>query len=126
MHTTDWQKSTYSGDGSNCLYVAATSPGTIHLRESDKPEVILITTRPRLGDTDTSPEDPTMPTCYVNDWKVWDTRTPPLVSQTFRLPMVAAAGVSHETHGWHLSAPRVELISMSSQTPSAFFSTRAA
>lgn len=49
MHTTDWQKSTYSGDGSNCVYVAATSSGTIHLRESDEPEVILITTRPRLG-----------------------------------------------------------------------------
>ncbi|NGO48284.1 DUF397 domain-containing protein [Streptomyces ureilyticus] len=49
MHTTDWQKSTYSGDGSNCLYIASASPGTIHLRESDEPEVILITTRPRLG-----------------------------------------------------------------------------
>ncbi|MFE9649744.1 DUF397 domain-containing protein [Streptomyces sp. NPDC006365] len=50
MHTTDWQKSTYSGDGSNCVYVAATSTGAIHLRESDEPEVILITTRPRLDD----------------------------------------------------------------------------
>lgn len=49
MHATDWQKSTYSGDGSNCVYIAATSSGTIHLRESDAPEVILITTRPRLG-----------------------------------------------------------------------------
>ncbi|MFG2023025.1 DUF397 domain-containing protein [Streptomyces sp. NPDC048825] len=50
MHTTDWQKSTYSGDGSNCVYVAATSTGAIHIRESDEPEVILITTRPRLAE----------------------------------------------------------------------------
>ncbi|GAB2995809.1 hypothetical protein GCM10023080_072610 [Streptomyces pseudoechinosporeus] len=49
MHLIDWQKSTYSGDGSNCLYIATTSSGTIYLRESDEPEVVLLTTRPRLG-----------------------------------------------------------------------------
>jgi hypothetical protein len=43
-----WQKSSYSAEAANCLYVAATT-GAIHLRESDEPEVILITTRPRLG-----------------------------------------------------------------------------
>ncbi|MFH8485401.1 DUF397 domain-containing protein [Streptomyces longisporoflavus] len=43
MHTYDWQKSTYSGDASNCVYVAATPDGTIHLRESDTPDTILIT-----------------------------------------------------------------------------------
>ncbi|MET7973679.1 DUF397 domain-containing protein [Streptomyces mirabilis] len=43
MHTIHWQKSTYSGDGSNCVYVAATPTGTVHLRESDEPETILTT-----------------------------------------------------------------------------------
>jgi len=50
MSTDHWQKSTYSGDASNCVYVAATPAGQVHLRESDEPEVILTTTRPRLGD----------------------------------------------------------------------------
>ncbi|MFF3503170.1 DUF397 domain-containing protein [Streptomyces sp. NPDC003247] len=39
-----WQKSTYSGDGSNCLYVAATPTGTAYLRESDTPDTVLTTT----------------------------------------------------------------------------------
>ncbi|WP_328669249.1 DUF397 domain-containing protein [Streptomyces sp. NBC_00328] len=43
MHTTHWQKSTYSGDSSNCVYVAATPTGTVHLRESDEPETVLTT-----------------------------------------------------------------------------------
>jgi hypothetical protein len=40
----DWQKSSYSSQGANCLYVAARSPDVIKLRESDTPDVILITT----------------------------------------------------------------------------------
>lgn len=44
MHSTEWQKSTYSGDGSNCLYVSAEPIGTIRLRESDTPDTILTTT----------------------------------------------------------------------------------
>ncbi|MEU9473281.1 DUF397 domain-containing protein [Streptomyces avermitilis] len=45
MHIpTAWQKSTYSPDGSNCVYVAATPTGAVHLRESDEPDVILTTT----------------------------------------------------------------------------------
>jgi hypothetical protein len=43
-----WQKSTYSPDASNCVYVAAPTPGTIHLRESDEPDVVLATTTPGL------------------------------------------------------------------------------
>jgi hypothetical protein len=43
-----WQKSTYSGDSSNCVYVAAVPSGAIHLRESDAPEVILTTTAAAL------------------------------------------------------------------------------
>ncbi|MBA2944272.1 DUF397 domain-containing protein [Streptomyces sp. PSKA28] len=38
-----WQKSTFSPDGSDCVYVAATPDGTILLRESDEPEVMLST-----------------------------------------------------------------------------------
>ncbi|MFC8131273.1 DUF397 domain-containing protein [Streptomyces sp. NPDC057302] len=44
MHTYNWQKSTYSGDASNCVYVAATPDGKIHLRESDTPTTTLTTT----------------------------------------------------------------------------------
>ncbi|MEW2566645.1 DUF397 domain-containing protein [Streptomyces sp. NPDC047070] len=50
MPTIHWQKSTYSGDSSNCVYVAATPAGTVHLRESDAPDTTLITTRARLGE----------------------------------------------------------------------------
>ncbi|MFI0982268.1 DUF397 domain-containing protein [Streptomyces sp. NPDC021093] len=39
-----WQKSTFSdGAGDNCVNVAS-SDGTVHLRESDEPEVVLTTT----------------------------------------------------------------------------------
>ncbi|MEV7197443.1 DUF397 domain-containing protein [Streptomyces sp. NPDC093510] len=43
-----WQKSTYSGDSSNCVYISAPTPATIRLRESDAPETILTTTPGRL------------------------------------------------------------------------------
>ena len=36
-----WQKSSYSQEASSCVYVAAAPDGTIHLRESDNPDVIL-------------------------------------------------------------------------------------
>ncbi|MFJ9377882.1 DUF397 domain-containing protein [Streptomyces sp. NPDC101455] len=39
-----WQKSTYSPDGSNCVYVAADPTGTVRLRESDTPGTILTAT----------------------------------------------------------------------------------
>ncbi|MFF8191614.1 DUF397 domain-containing protein [Streptomyces bobili] len=41
----NWQKSSFSGggDGSNCLELAST-PTTLHLRESDTPSTILTTT----------------------------------------------------------------------------------
>lgn len=49
MSTPHWQKSTYSGDASNCLHIAAspTTP-TLYLRESDIPATILTTTRTPL------------------------------------------------------------------------------
>ncbi|MFF4155938.1 DUF397 domain-containing protein [Streptomyces sp. NPDC001678] len=43
-----WQKSSYSGDDSSCLYLAPSPTGGIHLRESDDPDVILTTTPARL------------------------------------------------------------------------------
>jgi len=46
MHDIEWQKSTYSGDGSNCVHIAAAAPGTILLRESDEPEDRVLTTAP--------------------------------------------------------------------------------
>jgi hypothetical protein len=44
-----WQKSSYSQEASACIYVAATPTGTILLRESDEPEVVLITGPGQLG-----------------------------------------------------------------------------
>jgi hypothetical protein len=45
----NWQKSTYSEEGSSCVYLATTPAGTILLRESDDPEVILTTGPRQLG-----------------------------------------------------------------------------
>ncbi|MFH8464001.1 DUF397 domain-containing protein [Streptomyces sp. NPDC020707] len=45
-----WQKSTYSAEAANCVYVAAAPAGTVALRESDAPDTTLITTRARLGE----------------------------------------------------------------------------
>ncbi|MFI6404185.1 DUF397 domain-containing protein [Streptomyces sp. NPDC050548] len=39
-----WQKSTYSPDASNRVYVSADPTGTVRLRESDTPHTILTTT----------------------------------------------------------------------------------
>jgi len=46
----NWQKSSFSGsgDGNNCLELAAT-PTTIHLRESDTPDTQLTTTLASLA-----------------------------------------------------------------------------
>lgn len=43
-----WQKSSYSGEGSNCIYIASTANGTIKIRESDAPEAIVTTTPAKL------------------------------------------------------------------------------
>ncbi|MBA4860938.1 DUF397 domain-containing protein [Streptomyces sp. PSKA54] len=39
-----WIKSSFSEDQANCVYVAAAPDGTLHLRESDTPDVVLHTT----------------------------------------------------------------------------------
>lgn len=49
MSTHHWQKSSFSGEAANCLYVAEAPDGTIMLRESDQPEVIITTTREHLS-----------------------------------------------------------------------------
>ena len=36
MHPIHWRKSSYSGDGSNCVEIA-TTPTVIHVRDSKKP-----------------------------------------------------------------------------------------
>lgn len=36
MHQLHWQKSSYSGDGSNCVEIAAT-PAAVHIRDSKTP-----------------------------------------------------------------------------------------
>jgi hypothetical protein len=45
-HALHWQKSTFSGggEGNTCVELAATSPTTLHLRESDTPSTELTTT----------------------------------------------------------------------------------
>ncbi|WOX10042.1 DUF397 domain-containing protein [Streptomyces sp. N50] len=44
MSNLPWQKSTYSPDASNCVYIAAAPAKAIRLRESDTPSTILTTT----------------------------------------------------------------------------------
>ncbi|WP_406086496.1 DUF397 domain-containing protein [Kitasatospora purpeofusca] len=39
-----WQKSSFSGDAENCVYLAATADGGIRIRESDEPDVVVTTT----------------------------------------------------------------------------------
>jgi hypothetical protein len=43
-----WQKSSYSPNASSCLYVAIADDGTIKIRESDDPDVIVTTTPAKL------------------------------------------------------------------------------
>ncbi|MGW3076580.1 DUF397 domain-containing protein [Kitasatospora sp. NPDC001132] len=38
-----WQKSSFSGDTANCVYVAAAPDGRVRIRESDEPDVIITT-----------------------------------------------------------------------------------
>ncbi|WP_208900556.1 DUF397 domain-containing protein [Streptomyces incarnatus] len=45
MPTLRWQKSTYSPDGSNCVEIA-TTPTTIHIRDSKTPTAPHLTVTP--------------------------------------------------------------------------------
>ncbi|MEV6502616.1 DUF397 domain-containing protein [Streptomyces prunicolor] len=44
MSNRPWQKSTYSGDASNCVYIASRPTDVIRLRESGTPDTILTAT----------------------------------------------------------------------------------
>jgi hypothetical protein len=44
-----WQKSSYSQQGANCIHVAAPARHTVKLRESDEPDVVLTATPATLG-----------------------------------------------------------------------------
>jgi hypothetical protein len=44
VSTLNWQKSSHSEEGANCLNVAAAPDGTVRLRESDAPDAVLTTT----------------------------------------------------------------------------------
>ncbi|GAA2907734.1 DUF397 domain-containing protein [Streptomyces mexicanus] len=45
MHELTWQKSTYSGDASNCVEIAPT-PTTVHIRDSKTPTTPHLTVAP--------------------------------------------------------------------------------
>ncbi|MEV0777675.1 DUF397 domain-containing protein [Streptomyces sp. NPDC050428] len=48
MSALHWQKSSFSGEAANCVYVSAADDGTIKLRESDDPNTIVTTTPEKL------------------------------------------------------------------------------
>ncbi|OEV04779.1 DUF397 domain-containing protein [Streptomyces oceani] len=50
MSTLRWKKSSFSGQGNNCLEIGAVSMATpcVHLRESDDPGVVLSTSPAQL------------------------------------------------------------------------------
>lgn len=39
-----WQKSSFCPESANCLHISRTPGGTVRLRESDEPDVIVHTT----------------------------------------------------------------------------------
>ncbi|MBD0689742.1 DUF397 domain-containing protein [Streptomyces sp. CBMA123] len=43
MAVHNWQKSSYSGDAANCIYVSGAADGGVRIRESDDPDVIIVT-----------------------------------------------------------------------------------
>ncbi|MDT3395554.1 DUF397 domain-containing protein [Streptomyces sp. B1866] len=43
-----WQKSSYCQESASCVYVAAVEDGTVKLRESDDPDVVLTASRTAL------------------------------------------------------------------------------
>ncbi|MEU5641622.1 DUF397 domain-containing protein [Streptomyces milbemycinicus] len=48
MPQPDWQRSSFCSEGNACVYVAAAGDGAVLLRESDEPDVVLVTTRRTL------------------------------------------------------------------------------
>ncbi|MEU8585148.1 DUF397 domain-containing protein [Streptomyces abikoensis] len=48
VSTYQWWKSSYSANSSNCINVATVGDGTLRLRESDDPDVVLATSTASL------------------------------------------------------------------------------
>lgn len=48
MSALHWQKSSFSGEANSCVYVSTADDGSIKLRESDDPDVIVTTTPEKL------------------------------------------------------------------------------
>ncbi|MER7753184.1 DUF397 domain-containing protein [Kitasatospora sp. NPDC097643] len=48
MAALNWQKSSYSSESVNCVYLAAAADRSIKLRESDDPDVVITTTPDKL------------------------------------------------------------------------------
>ncbi|MBV6695894.1 DUF397 domain-containing protein [Kitasatospora aureofaciens] len=48
MSALNWQKSSYSSESVNCIYLAAARDGSIKIRESDDPDTIITTTPDKL------------------------------------------------------------------------------
>ncbi|GHF54109.1 hypothetical protein GCM10018790_34980 [Kitasatospora xanthocidica] len=48
MSAPDWQKSSYSSESVNCIYLAAAPDRSVKLRESDDPDVIITTSPDRF------------------------------------------------------------------------------
>ncbi|MFF2118506.1 DUF397 domain-containing protein [Kitasatospora sp. NPDC058184] len=49
MAVQSWQKSSFSGDTANCIYVSAVADATVRIRESDDPDTVLSTSPGALG-----------------------------------------------------------------------------
>ncbi|MFI2237414.1 DUF397 domain-containing protein [Streptomyces chrestomyceticus] len=49
MSAFTWQKSSYCGEGNNCLNVAVFPDAAIHIRESETPNSVVTTARPQFG-----------------------------------------------------------------------------
>ncbi|MFC5661699.1 DUF397 domain-containing protein [Kitasatospora misakiensis] len=48
MSAFKWQKSSYSSESLNCIYLAVAPDRSVKLRESDDPEIIVTTTPGKL------------------------------------------------------------------------------
>ncbi|MFJ4188589.1 DUF397 domain-containing protein [Kitasatospora sp. NPDC089509] len=44
MAVHNWQKSSFSGDAANCVYVSAVADCAVRIRESDDPDRVITTT----------------------------------------------------------------------------------
>lgn len=48
MTTREWRHSSYCGEGNSCVGIATSADGTVKIRESDAPDLIVTTTPAKL------------------------------------------------------------------------------